>query len=403
MARINHDRYALICNDALKVLGRLPDNSVDTCLTSPPYWGVRDYKETRQIGDEVELDAYVEQIVKTFELIKPKLRSKGTVWLNLGDKYLSGISTEGGRPPSTGWKRNKQLALVPFRVAIALQEQGWWLRNSVVWHKPNGMPTSADDRLANNWEPVFLFSKGERYYFDLDAIRVPHKTDDNKERVRALNGGNRGFTAGASELRRWLSSPRHRATIDGYKEIDVRPNAPDAVTLASYLRGYLTKRKTTIGKIASELDQPFERVRHYFRTDEIGARLPPPDTWLRLKELLQLDSQFDESMEVQRKDNVFRNHPKGKNPGDVQAFGVGPNTTGHLATMPVRLAEWCLSATLPLGGVCLDPFSGSGTTGIAALKLGGKYVGIDISEKHINSSEKRFINFLSEQLQQAAE
>ena len=148
------------------------------------------------------------------------------------------------------------------------------------------------------------------------------------------------------------------------KDIERRPLAPEAVELAAYLRSALKPQGMTIHSVARSLGQPFERVRHYFRTDAIGSRLPPQETWLQLKELLKLDSTYDEAMAIELGDNAFRNHPNGRNPGDVRSIGIGSNETGHVATMPLRLAEWCLKATLPAGGTCIDPFMGSGTTGV---------------------------------------
>lgn len=219
----------------------LPDSSINTCLTSPPYWAVRDYGHQDQLGHEEEVDGYVERLVKVCREVYRVLTDDGTAWLNIGDSYFNKTITVRGKPPRTGWKRNKQLSLVPFRVALALQEDGWWIRNTAIWHKPNAMPSSVQDRLTNTWEPIFLLSKSSTYYFDLDAIRVPHATDDNVERLRAERGAD-GKAKGRHEMRRWLNSPRHRSTIEGLREIERRPNAPAAVELAAYLRDAL-KRK----------------------------------------------------------------------------------------------------------------------------------------------------------------
>lgn len=380
----SHD-YAVSVGDAATVLRRFPPSSVHTCLTSPPYWSVRDYSDERQIGLEENLDDYVKNLVEVFAEVRRLLVPSGTVWLNLGDKYLSGVGTVKGKPPEKGWRRNKQLSLVPFRVAIALQEDGWWVRNALVWQKPNGLPISADDRLANQWEPIFLLTKSERYYFDVNAIRVPHKTDDEVERRRAESGRALGKASDKSELRKWLNSPRHRATIDGLKEVARRPNAPEAVKLAAYLLVSAEKRGLSVREVAKNLGQPYERVRHYFRTDQIGSRMPPDETWKQLKALLKLDGTYDEAMAVQYGDNVFRNHPKGRNPGDVQSFAVAFSEGQHFATMPLRLAEWALKPVLPAGGVCLDPFMGHGTTGIAAMAQGGKFVGVDLNSDYASS------------------
>lgn len=381
------ERYALFHGDAGVCLTSLPSDSIHTCLTSPPYWSARDYEIDRQIGLEDSVEEYVRRLVDIFRQVRRVLHPDGTAWLNLGDCYINGAKKQFDPP----WKRNKQLALVPFRVAIALEEDGWWVRNCVVWHKPNAMPASVRDRLTNAWEPVFLLAKRESYYFDLDPIRVPHKTDDEIERRRAENGNANGKAKGMDDLRRWLNSPRHRATIDGIKEVRRRPNAPRAIDLAAYLRNAAEKKGLSIKSIAATLDQPFERVRHYFRTDEIGSRLPPEETWRALKVLLGLDDTFDEVMVIEVGDNVFRNHPAGRNPGDMQSFaltGGASDAKGHFAVMPDNLASWCLRATLPSGGICLDPFFGVGTTGKAALSLGGRVVGIDVRDDFLRLAEE---------------
>jgi hypothetical protein len=157
--------------------------------------------------------------------------------------------------------------------------------------------------------------------------------------------------------------------------------------LASYLREALIRNGQSIGWVAEQLGLPFERTRHYFRTDEIGSRLPPEETWLRLKELLDLDGQYDDAMEVEVGDNVFRNHPSGRNPGDMMSVSLRGSGHPHFATMPRPLADQCLTATLPAGGVCLDPFMGLGTTGHAAFALGGDFIGIDVQQSYLELFE----------------
>ncbi len=383
-ATASSDEYALIAGDARKVMNDLPDGSIDSCLTSPPYWQARDYGHSSQIGLEPTVDEFVSNLASVFREVRRVLADDGVAWLNIGDAYLHGVGTVDGKPPSSGWRRNKQLALVPFKVAIALQQDGWWLRNVVVWHKPNAMPSSVKDRLTTSWEPIFLLAKSENYHFNLDAIRVPHETDDSVERARAIRGGANGKAHGKPHLRRWLNSPRHRSTIEGLREIERRPAAPKAPELAAYLRAALEAKGQSIEWVANHLGLPFERTRHYFRTDEIGARLPPPDVWDQLKRLLDLNGTYDKAMAVAIGDNVFRNHPLGRNPGDVWSISLRGSGDSHFATMPLSLAERCLRATLPHGGICLDPFMGTGTTGAAALSIGGRFVGIDIHESYFN-------------------
>ncbi len=218
-ATVRDEFYSLHLGNALKVLRNLPDKCVHTCLTSPPYWGARDYEHPDQIGLEENLNDYITNLVSIFREIRRILMPGGTAWLNIGDCYYHGAGTINGRPPKKGWCRNKQLALVPYRVALALEDDGWWIRNNLVWHKPNAMPSSVRDRMTNTWEPFFLLCNDEHYYFDLDAIRIPHQTDDTIEKIRAEAGNNNGKAKGKNELRRWLNSPRHRVTIDGIKEV----------------------------------------------------------------------------------------------------------------------------------------------------------------------------------------
>ena len=391
LSEYSSESHCIISGDSHRALSRMPDESCNTCLTSPPYWGVRDYEHRGQIGLEESVEDYVESIINVFREVKRVLTPDGTAWLNLGDSYLNSMPVDHG-----GWKKNKQLGLIPIRVAIALQETGWLVRNSMVWSKPNAMPSSVRDRLTNTWEPVFLLSKREQYYFNLDPIRVPHKTDDLIERLRAESTRVNGKASGQKELRKWLNSPRHRATIDGKKSIKKRPNAPDPTILAQYLRDAAEEKGFTIKWIASRLNQPFERVRHYFRTDAIGSRLPPEETWEELKQLLDLGTHYDDMMEFEMTYNVFRNHPNGRNPGDVQQFSLIGSNVGHFATMPKSLAHWALSATLPINGVCLDPFMGSGTTGIVSLQHGSRFVGIELREDYCESAHYALNNLGSQ-------
>ena len=175
----------LLCGDAQKALTLLPDESVQTVLTSPPYWSLRDYEIEDQIGRNDSLASYIESIVSTFEEVRRVLRADGTVWLNVGDSYTSGnrkyrapdrknrARAMGVRPPTPEGLKPKDLIGVPWRLAFALQDMGWWIRSEIVWHKPNAHPESVRDRPTKAHETVFLLSKGKDYYYDIEAIRGP--------------------------------------------------------------------------------------------------------------------------------------------------------------------------------------------------------------------------------------
>ena len=178
--------------DALDVLRDMPEASVQTCVTSPPYWGLRDYGVDGQIGLEPTPDEYVERLVEVFREVRRVLRDDGTLWLNLGDSYATG-GRGGGMEGERGDKQRsnagallgpkttpppnlkpKDLVGIPWRVAFALQADGWYLRSDIIWAKPNPMPESVTDRPTKAHEYLFLLAKSGRYYYDADAIREPH-------------------------------------------------------------------------------------------------------------------------------------------------------------------------------------------------------------------------------------
>lgn len=264
--------------DALAVLMNLPAESVNCIITSPPYFGLRDYGVQGQYGLESSPVEYVETMRALFAEARRVLAGDGTLWLNLGDSYQSSGGKEGvgpnavvgstrrqeyGRTRPTSGLPSKNLLGIPWRVAFALQEDSWILRNDIIWHKSNGMPSSARDRLATKHEHLFMFAKRARYWFDLDEIRQQ-------------------VTSSAS--------------------------------------------------------------------------------------------------------NKYEPCDDGKNPGDVWTIPTQPFAQAHFACMPVALAERCVKAGCKPEGVVLDPFSGSGTTGQAAVKHARRYVGIDLNADYLNLS-----------------
>lgn len=196
MSDIDEWTSAIHIGDAEATLADMPSDSVHMCMTSPPYFGLRDYGEDGQIGLEDSLDEYIDELVAVFDEIRRVLRPDGSFWLNLGDSYSqSGRSNHdksGTAPDGQGHERGhdagafgpKNKMLVPHRVAIALQQDGWVVRNDVTWVKPNPMPQSVKDRLNTTTEQVFHLTPEPDYYYDLDAIREPH-AERSKERMTA--------------------------------------------------------------------------------------------------------------------------------------------------------------------------------------------------------------------------
>jgi DNA modification methylase len=327
----------LLLGDALHVLRTLPDASADCIVTSPPYYGLRDYGIPGQYGLEDSPSAYVETMRAVFAEARRVLARDGTAWINLGDTYNNRTrgawrgSSDGvtGRSDSPRWQRQrsipeKSLLGMPWRVAFALQDDGWTLRNAIVWHKPNAMPESVTDRLATRYEQVFLFTRSTRYYFDLDAIREPA--------ARATRG------------KSW--SQRRTA------------GAP--------------KRHGLAGPAAAKDND--------FAANHAGRN--PGDVWDGPARHPQTDYRADRDHEAV--------NAAGRNPGDLWSINTRPNPEAHFATFPIDLPIRAIAAGCKPGGTVLDPFSGSGTTGAAARLLGCRYLGIDLNPAYHDLAIRRY-------------
>jgi len=304
--------------NANKVLPWLDAGSAQTCVTSPPYWGLRDYGHDEQLGLEETYEEYVANLVKIFREVKRVLKDDGTLWLNLGDSYVNN-SKPGGGDPTIG-KRNigaseyspavvsglpsKNLVGIPWRVAFALQADGWYLRNDIIWNKPSCMPSSATDRCTVCHEYIFLLSKKPKYYYDHEAILEPAKYDGRKD--TKYKGGDKDMACSAHE--RW---PRK-------------------------IRGLKTK-------------------------DDGGLR--PGNNQQNH------GSDIKDGVPARNKRTVWTVNPK-------------PYKGAHFACFPPDLITPCILAGAPKGGVVLDPFFGSGTTAEVAEKHGRKCIGIELNPEY---------------------
>jgi site-specific DNA-methyltransferase (cytosine-N4-specific) len=319
------DAVTLHHGDARDVARTLADGSADCIVTSPPYFGLRDYGVEGQYGLEKSPTEYVETMRALFSEMRRVLADDGTLWLNIGDSYATHDPggwrqgehlNPGGRQAAKGSGRNragtrapgltpKNLLGIPWHLAFALQGDGWILRNAIIWHKRNAMPESVTDRLSSNYEHLFLFSKSRRYWFDLDPIREPLAFPDALDGPRVFGGANKA----------------------------------DALTTGSSARR--TGNRYGAARAGNNREQG----------DDHDAA-----------------------------------DPRGRNPGSVWTIATQPFAEAHFAVMPVTLAERCILAGCKPGGVVLDPFSGSGTTGLAATKQGRRYVGIDLNREYLDLS-----------------
>ena len=301
------------CLDKIK---DLEDNSIDCVVSSPPYFGLRDYGVEGQFGLEKTYQEYLKNTVKVFETFKPKLKDTATIWWNVGDsyssgsrktttlqsvrkpksqeienskqKYLDGLIV---RPPVQEGIKQKDLMMIPNRVAIALQDAGWYIRSEIIWHKPNPMPESVRDRPTSAHEKIWLITKNKDYYYDHEDIKEECLTYDNLNRDRDTTK---------------LNNTPGRARMGGLKN-----------------NNYTKKNKRNVWTVTTK---PFK-----------GA---------------------------------------------------------HFATFPPDLIEPCIKAGCPKDGIVLDPFGGSGTTGLVCKKLGRKAILIELNHDYIKIAKKRIGSIL---------
>lgn len=324
----------VICGDCLDVIGTMPDQSVQCCITSPPYWGLRDYGSDGQLGLEETPDAYVAKMVEVFREVRRVLRDDGTLWLNLGDSYAAnrgsgsksigekqatnvGANLERLRVPD-GLKA-KDLVGIPWMVAFALRADGWYLRQDIIWSKPNPMPESVTDRPTKAHEYMFLLSKSGRYYYDAAAIREPLK-----ESLVARLSQNIELQSGSDRA-------------NGGR----KTNGP-------------------MKAVARSSDKQRGHGRRHAGFN---------DRW---------DAMTKEEQEA-----------GGCNKRSVWTVATQPFRQAHFATFPVKLIEPAILAGCPEGGIILDPFLGSGTTGLRAKELGRRFVGIELNPEYCNIAEDR--------------
>lgn len=338
----------IIIGDCRAVLPTLEAGSVQTCVTSPPYWGLRDYGHAGQIGLESTSQEYVEKMVAVFREVRRVLRDDGTLWLNLGDSYASGgratyrsgasenkgqdVQNDMPRPDTPLGLKPKDLVGIPWRVAFALQADGWYLRQDIIWSKPNPMPESVRDRCTKAHEYLFLLAKSERYYFDQDAILEP----------ASLGTHARLAQNGLAEQR---GSDRVPGKTNGLMKA--------------------VQRKDQTGHAGHAIQSGFAAMKNHGGTGtrklaEAGSGTKNNDS-------------FDKAMAVM---------PIERNKRSVWTVTTQPFKEAHFATFPPALIEPCILAGSKPGDTVLDPFGGSGTTGQVSEALGRKWLLIELNGEY---------------------
>ncbi len=359
--------------DCLEVLFSMASESVHCVVTSPPYWGLRNYGVDGAYGLEPTLNEYIERMVEVFREVRRVLRKDGTCWLNMGDCFANDaprgsfgdqgdLSTgaHGELVPKRNWSglglKPKDLVGMPWRVAFALQADGWWLRSDIVWHKPNPMPESVRDRPTRAHEYVFLLTKSARYFYDADAIREGtqmHKKhgfsmrgrlhDPSTEIAAEYITAEEQFTVGANARTVW------RIATQPYKGSHFA-TFPEKLVEPCILAG------TSERGVCGVTGDPRERVVERESQLHDGRHL----------------SKYVEGSNASR---LTMRPEKSKAPGAT--------TTGWQPT--------CDHDAEPVPGVVLDPFCGSGTTGVVALRHGRSFIGIELNSEYIELARKRII------------
>jgi DNA modification methylase len=329
------DRQPLfLLGDCLSILDAFPPSCIDCCMTSPPYWGQRTYSGGG-IGLEKSYEEYIEKLLAVLAQIKRVLKPAGSLWLNIGDSYY-----------------RKSLVGLPWRIALALvDQQGWILRNSVIWHKVKGNPDNARDKLRNVHEHVFHFVKSENYFYYLDAIRCKPR------QAKVVNGAVVSATG--------VSGIRYR------RQIELSTALSDAEKQAAYQALNAVLEEVRLGKLAD--------FRMIIRGQQRTTHSDSEKVSGRARELRERGFYF------------LKYHPKGAKPGDV--WDILPEDTQkrarHFAPYPEDLCRIPILATCPPGGVVLDPFTGTGTTNLVAFQLGRRSIGIDISPEYLQIAQDR--------------
>ncbi len=361
--------HGIIQGDCIEGLRTLPDASVHCCVTSPPYWGLRDYGHDGQIGLESTPEAYVARMVEVFREVRRVLREDGTLWLNLGDSYTSTAQGTQNAPQPKGSKADpqqwanrrpftglkpKDLVGIPWRVAFALQADGWWLRQDIIWHKPNPMPESVRDRCTKAHEYVFLLTKSERYFYDAEAVSEASigtsarprfggsKYGDSSDPKHATKSGNEYQDTGSRNRRSvWT------VTTKPYKGAHFATMPPDLVE-PCILAG----------------------------TSEEGCCPHCGSPWARVTERKKL---------TRPRPNAYT-----KRQGDE---GTGNSCANSVAGVAVETKGWQPTCKCqehrPEPCLVLDPFAGSGTTLAVAARLGRSGIGCELNPEYIALAEQR--------------
>lgn len=365
----------ILTGDCRDVLKTLPDESVHCVVTSPPYWGLRDYGTGKSgIGLEASLGEHLDELTGVFAEIRRVLRADGTLWLNYGDAYagswgaqsrgeapgpassLSGgqvhaapKATQTGSLKRTPGLKQKDLMGLPWRIAFRLQDNGWYLRSDIIWAKPNSMPESVTDRPTRAHEYMFLLTKSARYWYDADAVR---------ER------------AADSSIARWAQD------VDGQAGSD---RANGGAKTNGAMKAVGGPRRIKMDSSEDRRKQGFNQ--RWDAKERIGAK----GNANGFRGGSYVGGEPGPRTETGNQPNADAS----RNLRTVWEIGTEPFKEAHFATFPTRLAEICIKAGCPVGGTVLDPFGGAGTVGLVADRLQRDAILIELNPEYAAMAQRR--------------
>lgn len=383
----------ILVGDVREKLRTLDANSIHCCVTSPPYWGLRDYGVDGQIGLESSPAEFIAVMVDVFEEVRRVLRPDATCFINMGDSYAGswgsqgrdhsgiGVSAMSARQVAASQRRKsgtgstkqsglkpKDLVMMPHRLAIALQDAGWWVRQDIVWNKPNPMPESVRDRCTKSHEYIFLLTKSEKYFYDADAIKEPVVGDPDASRNR------------------WDSKDYDVPGQKPQKRLDRGVGFGHGVDAEIRQRGRVVKVDRIPAGWATGTDR---------KHDELGGNF----SRIRREEAYKDAGRDEQGLRTAARlggGAGFRDDPNSRpavrNKRSVWTMATHSFKEAHFATFPPELPETCIKAGCPVGGTVLDPFFGAGTTGLVADRLQRDCIGIELNPEYAEIARKRIQN-----------
>ena len=391
--------HQILIGDCIDMMRTLPDQSVQCCVTSPPYFGLRDYGVDGQIGIEQTPAEFICRLVEVFREVRRVLRDDGTAWVNMGDSYAGswgahgrddmgvGISTISQRQVMASQRKAKasthteykpkDLMGMPWRLAFALQDDGWYLRQDIIWHKPNPMPESTRDRCTKAHEYIFLLSKSRRYHCDMEAIREPANLTGK--------GSANGFRGGAYvDSSTFVNAEGGRRTSPGNTVPPILPNNG-----VGWGHGTDAKSRNRQRVVAPTGWDTSTGDGGHGAFHKEGAERARRDSFKRgdSKREQVIPGQNKGTHRPDREESTWDTSTRNKR--SVWTVATHSFKGAHFATFPPDLIRPCVLAGAPRGGIVIDPFGGAGTTAVVAMQEGRKSILCELNPEYAAMAERR--------------